>query len=477
MNLLENGFILPLHTTYNAGQIPFAYPPLGFYLAAAISSLFNLSVFDVLRIVPAFISALCIPAFYLLASEALKSKAQIAVAVVIFAFIPRVFAWQIMGGGITRATGFLFALLAMREFYRMYAKRDYSRLGWAVLFPTLGVYTHPEAAVHIAVSALTLYLLMDRSRNGFVTSAWIAVGTVIFTAPWWATVISRHGAATLLAPITAVQQDSIGIFSRIFMLIGFQFTYELFLNIAAILGLLGAAVALKRGEHHLVAWLACIFLVEPRGGTLYVMIPHALLAAMAVEGLILPGLRNSSAHGSGGGNWAENLLGDRASKIVLGYIFIYGIMSAFMASSTIANKFTLTSLDMEALQWVKNNTTVESRFLLVTHEAPLRDSTSEWFPTLTDRRSQATVFGYEWIDDGKFSARIDAYNALQKCASRDETCLTDWSRQTGIEFDYVYIRKFAENTYLNPALIFSLQTSGKYDLVFDSEGAAVFKAR
>ncbi|HLI28429.1 MAG TPA: hypothetical protein VKZ60_15265, partial [Chloroflexota bacterium] len=33
------GFTLPWYTSYNAERIPYAYPPLGFYLAGALAAL------------------------------------------------------------------------------------------------------------------------------------------------------------------------------------------------------------------------------------------------------------------------------------------------------------------------------------------------------------------------------------------------------------------------------------------------------
>ena len=35
--LRHNGYALPAYAAFNAANIPFAYPPLGFYVAAAIA--------------------------------------------------------------------------------------------------------------------------------------------------------------------------------------------------------------------------------------------------------------------------------------------------------------------------------------------------------------------------------------------------------------------------------------------------------
>ncbi|MDP1780012.1 MAG: hypothetical protein Q8K73_07045, partial [Anaerolineales bacterium] len=42
-DLKANHYILPQLTTYNFADIPFAYPPLGFYIAALLSTLLPVS--------------------------------------------------------------------------------------------------------------------------------------------------------------------------------------------------------------------------------------------------------------------------------------------------------------------------------------------------------------------------------------------------------------------------------------------------
>ncbi|MDQ3813475.1 MAG: hypothetical protein M3347_05935, partial [Armatimonadota bacterium] len=62
--LQRAGYALPLYTSYNSAQIPFAYPPLPFYVAAFITDVTGLSLLDVLHYLPPVITGLAIPAFY-----------------------------------------------------------------------------------------------------------------------------------------------------------------------------------------------------------------------------------------------------------------------------------------------------------------------------------------------------------------------------------------------------------------------------
>ena len=106
-DLRSNQYIPPLYTTYNNLNIPFVYPPLGFYLGAVVSDLLNLGTpLVVIQWLPAILNALCIPVFYLLAKEVMGDKLQSAISTLVFSLIPHMTAWFSMGGGLTRALGF-----------------------------------------------------------------------------------------------------------------------------------------------------------------------------------------------------------------------------------------------------------------------------------------------------------------------------------------------------------------------------------
>ena len=66
-DLQENHFRIPAVTSFNGANIPYAYPPLAFYLYGFISMATNGSLMDLFRLLPAIIASLSIPAFYWLA--------------------------------------------------------------------------------------------------------------------------------------------------------------------------------------------------------------------------------------------------------------------------------------------------------------------------------------------------------------------------------------------------------------------------
>src|SRR5512147_1085954 len=56
-DLKASHYVLPAYTTYNHLDIPFAYPPLGFYLGRLTSDIFGISAIETLRWVPAFFAS------------------------------------------------------------------------------------------------------------------------------------------------------------------------------------------------------------------------------------------------------------------------------------------------------------------------------------------------------------------------------------------------------------------------------------
>jgi len=107
-DLQANHFIPPLYTSYNHLSIPFAYPPLAFYIGAGASDLLNISLLAILRWLPAIIHTACVPALYFLAKELIGDKFTAAIATLVFALTPHLNAWLSVGGGLTRSLGTLF---------------------------------------------------------------------------------------------------------------------------------------------------------------------------------------------------------------------------------------------------------------------------------------------------------------------------------------------------------------------------------
>ncbi|MFN8428022.1 MAG: hypothetical protein U0X87_17415 [Anaerolineales bacterium] len=118
-DLQANHFALPETTTYNNLNIPFVYPPLGFYLAGLLQSVLKISLLKIFTYLPALLSTLAILAFYFLALQFTNDKLRASIAALFYATIPKSFDWTIMGGGITRAPALIFSFLALALAYKL----------------------------------------------------------------------------------------------------------------------------------------------------------------------------------------------------------------------------------------------------------------------------------------------------------------------------------------------------------------------
>ncbi len=460
LEIQANSFRLPLFTSYNAERIPFAYPPLGLYVAAFLASGLHLSVLDVLRIAPPIVSSLSVPVFYFLARRILKSEPYTALAATVaFALTPRAFEWQIMGGGITRALGFLFALLTWYAACRLFQERSSRLVPQVAAWGALTVLSHPEAAVQCFLGAVLLYLLLDRSRAGAIRAAFAGVAIALLAAPWWATILARFGISPFVAAATAARQGTtINFPARVFLTFQFSFTEEPFLPIISILGLIGLFAELARRSWLLPLWVTIPLFLEPRSAPQYMVVPLGMLAGMGLVEVVLPAFRGS------GGSW----LG--ASKWMIGYLTLYLLLGAYIVPNGIAEKATLGPADRAAFEWIRNNTPKDSQFVVLTKGNALADPWVEWFPALAQRHSLDTAFGAEWLPGSIFAQRIRDYDALQKCLSEDSACLDAWERTTGEQFDYAVIRITPDSA----ALLASLRESPAYELAYQYQSFAVF---
>lgn len=470
-------YALPVYTSYNSAQIPFAYPPLGFYIAGFISDVTRWPLLDVIRLFPPIVSTITIPAFFLLSRAILRSWTQSIFAVFAFAMLPRTFLWFIMGGGLTRAPGFLFAILMLHQTYLLYTRRETRFVFSTVLLATATVLTHAETTWFAAYSAVLLFLFYGQDRKGIVNSLLVVVGVLALAAPWWITVVSRHGLSPFLSAAGSGTQDRYALPS----LMTFTFTGEPYLPLFAVFGLLGMFVCLAERNFFLPIWLLAIFFINPRNPDTPAMLPLAMLAGVTMDRLIRLGIlgagaadRVKDARGEAAaernGAWVRSLSRTwplAVPVLMLGYLISYSFMSAWTVASASS---ALPREERDAMRWVSGNTPETSTFLVLRSSKWFgEDPTSEWFPALAQRVSLATVQGYEWLPNLQFHGRQKPFNALQACASSDASCLSRWTTRTGIAASHVYL-----STGCCMPLQRSLRSSPDYALVYDGKGATIF---
>ncbi len=465
-DIQQSNYALPATISYNHASIPFAYPPLALYLAAFTSSIFHLDLLTLLRVVPPIVSAAAIPVFYFLALDLLQSEIIAALAALIFALTPRIFEWQIMGGGITRSFGFLFCLLTLYSAHKLYATKSNRFAIWTSVFGALVILSHPEAVLQTVLAALILYLFTDRSKGSMVRSLVVGIAALLLSSPWWLTVLHAHGLAPFIAALSAAHQDSPNLFLRIFFALQFELTREPYLPFIAIFAVIGFFQNLGNKKYLFPVWMLTAYILEPRSGALYMMLPLCILASMGLHQTLefIQGHNQTKATA-----WFRK----RTSQWFFGFIVLYLIANAYTDEYKIFTQYTLTNSQVKAMNWIRDNTPPNSQFAVVSNHNALADPASDWFPALTDRTSLATVFGYEWVNDNQFEGRIQKYTALQNCINQDAACLDAWTQKYGIDYQYVFITYSSSDI---PPLGRDLLQSSHYQLAYQTMDALLFES-
>lgn len=459
----ENQYRIPAYVNYNGLTIPFAYPPLAFYLVGFIADLFHVPLIDVMRWFPAVVLVLSLPVFYFLAKSLMGSPLKASLALMILALFPRSVTWLIKGGGITRSLGQLFFMAAAVSFYLLFKSKNKKYLIPAILLSALVCLTHPEAAIHTVGAGFLMWLFYGRNREGIFHSIIIGIGTLVLTALWWLPILIRHGLSPFLQAAQTGWNEITFVLNAFFV----PFTHEQLMTVISVLMILGFAVQLVKREFLLPFFFILPFIVEPRNAPNIAVVPAAMLAAIAISDLIFPTLANIS-RGVNSTDKQKLLRSGAEWAILLYLIFSLLIGTQIFIPSLLAGR--TTAQHRNAMEWSKKNTPASSAFLIITHEIfPLNDPINEWFPVIADRKSLTTIQGYEWLEDEDFNERLKLLESIQQCI--DVECLENKAQKAGISFSYLYIASPESR------LGFELRNSSTYILVFENENALVFKKR
>ncbi len=476
-DLKANHYILPQLATYNFADIPFAYPPLGFYIAASLSDLLPVSDLQTLLWLPALVNTLSILIFYKLAEQTLNSRMSASLAVMVYALSPRAFVWQVMGGGITRAFGMLFLLLMLWQVTKMLKppspaagtppRAGNKNLALAILFGAGAVLSHPQTALHAALGGALIFIFYGINKRGVTSVLFTGLGVVLLTAPWWGTVLSHYG----LHPFISAGQTSQRTLESYLGILKFDGLGDYLFIPTVLLAFIGIWITFNRREFFLVTWAALAYLVDPRGGEGIALLSLSMLAGVSLLNL-------SAWISRSDGGQAEVTMMKRASQILIFSVAFYLVLVASIFDFQLVNT-SLKSADLEMINWVKLNIAEEKTFLLATgREFSMSDPMQEWFPALTNQYSATTMQGLEWTLGKKFFPWYDQLIAFQHCA--DISCVSEWSARNDVDYDYVIVTIPPESDESEPAdslrsLAVSTRSSALHLLVYESENALVFE--
>ena len=466
-NLQSSHFALPDLTTYNQSGIPFAYPPLAFYISGFINSALHLPLITIIKWQPVVTNLLVLPFFFLFSKSLVRSDEKAALATLIFALTPNSYWWQIVGGGLTRALGALFFILTALFAEKMYRER---KPGWiiaTVFSGSIAVLSHPEWALQAVFVISLLWLFRGRDKQGFIFLALTDFGIILVTSPWWIHVMQQHGYEVFLQAGRATETRWLVLTTPLTL----GFTFEP-VPVIAVLAFCGVFIHIARKDFLLPAWAFLAIAIDPRGGQPASIFPFSIMAmTMLTEGiapLLLQSVRKDSALA-----WTHSLktVTGRIFWGIFIFIFIYGAYTVSVGLS----RQSLNTEQLDALQWVADNTTSTDTFLILDdYSNPLQSPLREWFPALTERRSINTVQGSEWLSgDASYLEQMRKNKGLHQCLYMDLHCLDDF--YSGYNFILLPTEHATGNNYTLPILL-AIESSKDFKLVYENTMVKIFEA-
>ncbi|NTV31143.1 hypothetical protein HGA91_04180 [candidate division WWE3 bacterium] len=470
-DLITNHFVLPRFTSYNHVFIPFAYPPLSFYLAALVSNLFNIPVFSLIKWLPVFISSLTIPLMYLFSWIITKNKKISVLAVLLFISLPRSFEWLIMGGGLTRSLGMVWALGSI---ILIISSLRY-RLFFAGVLLGLTMLSHPEMTIFAIISIAVSSIYFRGLFRGLLDILICLLIGLIIASPWWATVLVYHGVAPFL---NASQTGGWG-FGLYTHFVLWDFTHEPFVPLISVLALIGILLQIARGSFYVPLWLGLIIVLIPRSAATFGTPLMALLSAYGISYVIYPAMRSQMNDFTP----FKRIIHGRfilISLVILMLIYWGGIFLFINRVDPLLSALSINEAD--AMIWISESTPNNARFLLIPRPGEQQywsnDYVAEWFPAITNRQSITTVQGSEWLSDNRFSTAHELFRSLKQCELA-WGCLQNKLNDDDLAYDFIFVPVTREGQPIPgyDSLISQLSQDEKLQLVYIGFGGMVWHVR
>jgi hypothetical protein len=420
-----NRFQLPWTVPYyGPGGFPFAYPPVGFYLAALVTKVLNLSALTYLRFAPPLLTLLFLMLDYILIKKITTSRIKAILGVSLTATASAVYEYQVQAAGMVRSLALVFAVASLiftwETMSSHYSRRSrYVRACLAGLALGLTIQTHLSYALFsiIGILVFTLYIRNNSWRKQiFLATIILGIG-LVFSSLWWATIISRYGFNVLANPARSHGNfevlhalEVVGIRSApllfIQKLIGITYKWSPIILVGLIVG--GLVYQVLKRKWFLLTWFILIFLIigEPDR---YLLIIGSIVAADLIFS-ILELVHNQDAEED-----HVNLLLYIAAICILLSVPFYSAVKVVWSDSP-----SLSDSVLEMSKWVKNYTSLDAHYLLLDSNNDL----DEWIPYLTQRAPITGNWGAEWV--GNLVSLNDLSDKLNSCVSQQSNeCLQE----------------------------------------------------
>lgn len=475
----DAGFALPSTVDYNGHALPFAYPPLSFYMTAILAQIFGIETITVQLYLPLVFNLLSVVLFAYVAARLVDDRATLFFACAAMPLIPRSYEWLIMGGGLTRSPGMFFSFVALAMALRIAASDAPAlRRRWAIgctLAMGSAFATHLEWGITSWVATAVTLLCAERSRRQILLVVAMGLGIGLVSAPWWLTVLARHGLDPFLAATATGGWEETSFFERLQ-------AFDLFTRRNTWIGVfaaIGLGLAIHERRFMPVVWLFAIWATTPRHGATAAVAPVSLLIGRAMattSGWVAGTIRQA---------WQVRRGDDRmppssdASGLPLVHAVAFVILFAAIAHDTsefqeFETLAPITAEERAGMTWIHDHAGSDDRFLVVSSARDWAvDRIAEWFPILAGRTASNTAQGLEWMRDGSFAETRIKGDVLRQVVNTSPSSAPIMGRKI-FDGDHTHVAVFAEP---GAPLLASYNASSRYELVHEQPHLSVYRIR
>ncbi|MFB6093372.1 MAG: glycosyltransferase family 39 protein [Halanaeroarchaeum sp.] len=446
---------------YTNGGIPWAYPPLIFYLDAVALRILPVSGMDMARVMPAAVWTVSIVPYFALARTMLDDERAAGIAAFIYAVTPAAYEWIITGGGVIRAPALVLALSALYSGVRLFRDGGRRWLVTSTVLFGLTLLSHPVMAFGVGISHLYFFVAYSRSPAGLLRGVVVAAGGLVVTSPWLLAVISNHG----LDPFVSVLGTAGGGYGVNAISPDIWDPFGRFLALYYVFAVLGAALQSARRDFVVVGWVPVLLLSLTH--LVLWFVPAAMLAAVFVVDFV-------------------DLLGDELSPgglptrrqvegVVVLSLLVYGLVSGGIYAAgfpamdrATPMRGTMDDGDVQAMHWIERETSPDATVAVVGREG-------EWLPYLTNRTSTFAWWGLEWGDPDRRLALKRLYSRSLDC--QQAACFARVLSDSNRRIDYLYVSR-DRVTPIWPdwgTITESLVESGNFTVVYETDSAIVVR--
>jgi len=386
--IVEDRELMPKVIRYYNGGMPFAYPPLGFYITSTAAWLFGGNNLYLYLLLPVVYCISFVPIFGLLSYEVFGKSAALT-ALFAFSVCPNSVGQLIYAFGVIRSPAYIIYILGLFFLYKYFKKGNPSMLGLAGgVSSALALLTHPVVGYCMALtSAYTIGYYVLRKKSGLIRVAiYFAISASVLLIPY-ALYVYNQGFVSNYINAFYSRAHVNPLLGSIF----FDETGEIFVTVWNAFAVLGIVFCIYEKRYLLLGWVVIGMYVPYSFTALPTM---ALVAGFGFSKTVVE--RNWNKYVV----FLSSRIGIKEVIITLVVLYSVGSNSAYLIPERILGdkgllneKMKLTDSSVESARWIENNLDSSSRVLFI-------GSLNEWGPGLSERNSILTPFGSEWT--GRF---------------------------------------------------------------------------